>query len=102
MKTNDNANPKPASMQGPMSQWVVAGAAGAGLWQTQSAYLPLWAAIGAIALMAVVAVVWLYRIRAARRFFSALDAYAVRESARAEERSHTPMEPEAALAQSND
>jgi len=86
MKNNEDTHPKSASWAGPAALLAVAGAAGLWLWQTQGAYVPL----GLLALTAVLGAVWLYRVRAARRLFAALDAYAEKEVARARRRPRTP------------
>jgi hypothetical protein len=88
MRRNEGSHPKPASWAGPVVLLAAAGAAGLWLWQTHGADVPRWPAAGLLALAAL-GVVWLYRIRAARRLFAALDAYAEKEVARAERRPHT-------------
>ena len=90
MKSNEAAQPKWTSWAGPVALLAATGAAGLWLWYTHGAYVPLGAAVGLLALTAALGVVWLYRVRAARRLFAALDAYAEKESARAERRPHTP------------
>ena len=86
MKSNEVAYPKWASWAGSVALLAVAGTAGLGLWMWQGASLPLRSAAGLMALAAAFSAVWLYRIRAARRHFAALDAYAERELGRAERR----------------
>jgi hypothetical protein len=83
MKSNESANPKWASWEGPVALLTVAGAVGLWLWQTQGDYVPLWPAVGLLALTAALGAVWLYRGRAARRFLAVLDAYAEQELTRA-------------------
>jgi hypothetical protein len=71
---------------------AAAGAAGLWLWLTHGAYVPLGLGLGLLAATATVALFWLHRARAARRFRAALDAYAEKELARVERRprvSHT-------------
>jgi hypothetical protein len=60
------------------------------LWQALGGHATLWPAVGLLALAAALGASWLYRVRAARRFAAALDAYAERELARAERRPHAP------------
>jgi hypothetical protein len=88
MKSNAGVLPRVASWAGPVGLLTAAGAVGLGLWQAGGTPLLLWPAVGLLVLMAVLGVVWLSRVRSARRLFAALDAYAERESARAERRRH--------------
>jgi hypothetical protein len=82
MKNNESANPKWVSWAGPLALLLAAiGAAGLWLWQTHGAEI-LWPALSLLTL-AVLGAVWLYRDRAARRFFAVLDAYAEQGLARA-------------------
>ncbi len=90
MKSNESAQPRPASWAGPVALLATGGAAGLGLWQAQSAFVPWWLVVGLLTLTAVLGGVWLYRIRAARDFVAALDAYAERELARAKRQPHLP------------
>jgi hypothetical protein len=90
MKSNENNHSKSASWAGPVALLAVAGTAGLWLWQTHAAYVPLGPAVGLLAFTAALGMAWLYRIRAARRLFAALEAYAEKEAARAERRRHTP------------
>jgi hypothetical protein len=101
MKRNEGTRSKSASWAGPVGLLAVAGAAGLWLWQAHGANVPLGPAVGLLALTVVLGVVWLYRVRAARRLFAALDAYAERELARAERRLHTPLTSNRAFSRSN-
>src|SRR5262245_24621619 len=93
MKSNESAYPKSASWARPAGLLAVAGVAGVWLGQTHDSYVLLGLAIGLVALTAALGVVWLYRVRAARRLFAALDAYAEKEATRAGRRPHTPSRP---------
>ena len=83
MQRGADALPKGTSWAGPVVLLAAAGTAGLGLWATHRAGVPFWSPIGLLALTAVVGVVWLTRVRAARRLFMAVDAYAEQELARA-------------------
>ena len=89
MKSNEVVYPRWASWAGPAALLAAAGAAGLGLWLTHGAYVPLGPAVGLLMLTAVLGVVWLYRVRAARHHFAVWDAYAEKELARAERRPPT-------------
>lgn len=102
MKSTWNGHAKRGSWVGPMVLLGVAAATGLWLWQTQAAYVPLLPAIGVVALMAIAGGYWFYRVRAARRLFTVLDAYAERELARRESRpQHGLPRPKSAYSQSN-
>jgi hypothetical protein len=102
MKRDEGGRPKPASRAWPVGLLAAAGAAGLWLWQTPGTDVPVWPAVGLLAPTAALGVVWLSRIRAARRLFAALDAYAEKEVARAERQPHTvPVLRNRALSQSN-
>jgi hypothetical protein len=88
MKRNEGTHPKSASWAGPVGLLTAAGAAGLWFAQTHGADVPLWSALGLLALTAALGVVWLSRVRAGHRHFAALDAYAAKEAARAERRPH--------------
>jgi hypothetical protein len=90
MKSNEDNNLKGSSWLGPVALLAAAGAGGLWLWQTQGAYVPPGPAVGLLALTATLAVFWLYRVRASRRLFAALDAYAEREGARAKPQRRRP------------
>jgi hypothetical protein len=85
MKSNEIAYPKWTSWTVSVAL-AIAGAAGVGLWMTQGASLPLRSVGSLVALTAALSMVWLYRVRAARRLSAALDAYAERELDRAKRR----------------
>jgi hypothetical protein len=89
MKDNEGARARWTSWAGPGGLLAAAGAAGLWLWQTDGAFVPLWCGAGALALAAL-GVAWFGRVRAARRLFAALDAYAGRELARAARRPRVP------------
>ena len=89
MKSNEIVYSKWASRAGPVALLAAAGAAGVWMWQTQGASAPLRSAVGLAALAAVFAAVWLYRLRAARRLFTVLNAYAEQELDRAQRRTPT-------------
>ena len=102
MKSNEGTHPKSASWAGPVGLLAAAGAATTWLWQTHGGYGPLGLVVGLLALGAALGVVWLYRIRAARRLYAAWDAYAEKELARAERRTPMPFATRnPALARSN-
>jgi predicted membrane metal-binding protein len=90
MKNNESARPRSASWAGPVVLLAVAGAAGLWVGQADGADVPLRLAAGLLALAAALGVVLLFRARAARRLFAALDAYAEKEVARAGRRPHLP------------
>src|SRR5205823_4505008 len=90
MKSNTRARPRSASWAGPLALLAVAGAAELGLCWLPATPVPRWPGAGLLALAAVLGLVWLYRVRAARRLFAVLDAYAERELARAKPRGRTP------------
>jgi hypothetical protein len=83
MKSNQIAYPKWTSWAGPVAL-ATATAVGLGFSITQDASLPLRLTVGLVALLAAISAVWSYRVRAARRHFAALDAYADRELDRAQ------------------
>jgi hypothetical protein len=89
VKSNKDSHPKATSWAWPVGLLAAAGVAGLWLWQTHDTYMSLGPAVGLLAPTAALGAVWLYRIRAARRLFAALDAYAEKEVARAERRPHT-------------
>jgi hypothetical protein len=89
MKSNKIANSMWTSWAWPATLLAAAGTAGLWLWLTHGAYVPIRSAVGLVALTGVVGAVWLYRIRAARRLFAALDAYAEQELDRVEHRPPT-------------
>src|SRR5579871_5122180 len=78
--------PRWTSWAGPVGVLAAVGAAVLGLWITQGASLPLRSAVGLAILVLASLAIWAYRIRAARRLFAALDAYAERELERAKRR----------------
>ena len=86
MNSNQSARPKWIYWAGPVTLLTAAGAAGLWLWQTHGEYAPLGWAVGLLALPVALGVVLLSRVRAARRFSAALEAYAEQELARAERR----------------
>jgi hypothetical protein len=90
MKSNEIAYPKSAYWAGPIALLATTGAAGLGLWCTHGAGVLLGSAVGLLMLTAALGVIWLNRVRAARHYFAAWDAYAERELARAERRRPTP------------
>lgn len=90
MMSNQGGQTRSGSWAGPMALLAAAAAAGLGLWQTLGGHATLPLAVGLLVLAAALGVFWLYRVRAARRFVAALDAYAERELARAERRPHAP------------
>jgi hypothetical protein len=73
-------------LAGPAALLGVGGAAGLWLWRAPGSGLQVLAAAGALALAAVVGMVWETRARAARRWNAALDAYAAQEIVRASRR----------------
>ena len=89
MKSSQGAQPTRAVGAGSVALLAATGAAGLWLWPTHGAFEPFWSVVGLLALSAALGGVWLYRLRAARRLFSALDAYAEQELARAENRPST-------------
>ena len=91
MKSNEDNHRKGSSWLGPVALLAAAGAAGLWLWQTQGAYVPTGPAVALLALTAALGLAWLYRVRAARRLFAALDAYAEREGARAKPQRRRPL-----------
>lgn len=88
MKSNEIAYPKWASWTGSVVL-ATTGLAGLGFWMLQDASLPLRVVGGLVVLVVAFSAVWLYRIRAARRRFAVLDAYAERELDRARRRRPT-------------
>jgi Flp pilus assembly protein TadB len=85
MKSNEVVYWKWASWTASVALAAV-GTAGLGLWMVQGASLPLRTVGGLATLTAALCLVWLYRIRAARRLSATLDAYAERELARTQRR----------------
>jgi hypothetical protein len=90
MKSIEGAYPKRVSWAWTVGLLAAAAAAGLALWQTHGGYEPPRPEVGLLALLAALGGVWLYRARAARRLFAALDVYAERELARAEPRPPKP------------
>jgi hypothetical protein len=90
MNSIEGAHPKWGLWVGPVALLVAAGVAGLWLWLTQAAYVPLWPALGLVAMTAALAVAWLSRVRGANRRFAALNAYAERQLAGTRRRRHTP------------
>jgi hypothetical protein len=89
MKNHEGAHPKSVSWAGPVALLGATGAAALRLWQAHGADARLWPAVALLALTAALGLVWLHRVRGARRFFAMLDAYTERELAHAAPRPHT-------------
>jgi hypothetical protein len=82
MKGSVDTRPTWVSWAGPVAVLAAAAVAAAWLWQTHGAYVSFRPAVGLVMLMATLGVFWLSRVRAAYRFFAALDTYADQELAR--------------------
>jgi hypothetical protein len=83
MTNNERVQPRSAPGVGLVALLAAVGAAG--LWLGQALGL----LVGLLALAAALGGVWLYRARADRRLFAALDAYAQMELTRAARRRRT-------------
>jgi hypothetical protein len=86
MKSNEGARPKWASWTGPVALLAATGVAGLWMWPTRGTDGAQWPALSLLAVAATLSVVWLFRVRAARRLSAALDSYARRELARGRRR----------------
>lgn len=68
MKNHEGAHSKSVSWAGPVALLGATGAAALGLWQAHDGDARLWPAVGLLALTAALGLVWLHRVRGARRF----------------------------------
>jgi len=83
MTNNGNGRRKYRSLALFAALLGAAAVVGPWLWLAPGVSVPALLGSAVIALTAVFAIVWLFRLRAARRLIAALDAYAEREIARA-------------------